>query len=39
LGDDVFQTAVRHRLENVLTVELAIHQHLVDVHELLGGIQ
>jgi hypothetical protein len=36
LWDDVFQSTLGTGLEDVLAVELPIHEHLVNVNALLG---
>jgi hypothetical protein len=38
LGNDIGKPALAEHLQDVLTVELPIHQHVINENQLLGGI-
>jgi len=39
LGNDVRKPALADHLQDVLTVELSVHQHVIGVNELLGRVE
>jgi hypothetical protein len=39
LGNDVGEPALANHLQDVLAIELPVHQHVIDVNEVLGRVE
>jgi hypothetical protein len=39
LGNDVGKPTLADHLQDVLAIELPIHQHVINVNEVLGGVE